>query len=226
MIAGASGPLAGLRVLDVCGEPGRFATKLFAEAGASIVRVTTGLDRGPAMVDVSANDRGGLLDWWYEGGKRLVPLRIDADDRDRDRYRRLAAGADLVIDTAPPGRLTELGIDHRSVATDNRRLVQVSLTPFGQDGPWAQWATSDLVAGALGGVLSVSGSPDRANNPFGRQNYHFGSFMAAICRLARGPAARQSGAGQHIDLSMHDTLVTSIEQLWFQYWFDDVMPLP
>src|SRR5947209_8625663 len=149
----AAEPLAALRVLDVTDDLGRFATKLLAEAGASVVRVTTGHEHGPRMVDPAAAERGGLLDWWYDGGKISMPLRLD-DDTDRQRYRELAAGADLIIDTVSPGRLTELGLDHAALAADHPRLVQVSLTPFGQHGPWAHWSTSDLVAGALVGVLS------------------------------------------------------------------------
>ena len=227
----ASGPLAGLKVLDVTDDLGRFATKLFAEAGADVVRIaTTELhnDHGPDMADSAASSRGGLLDWWYDGGKRVTNLDLDRAE-DQDRYRALAAAADIVIDTMKPGRLAALGLDHSALLRAggaNPRLVQVSLTPFGQEGPWAQWASSDIVAGALGGVLSVSGSPDRAINPFGRQNNHFGAFMAATCGLAGLYSARQTGAGQHIDLSLHDTLATSIEQLWFQYWFDDALPLP
>ena len=72
-------------------------------------------------------------------------------------YRRLAEHADLVIETQPPGRLAELGIDRDDIAASNPSLVQVSLTPFGRTGPRADWQTSDLVAGALSGVLSISG---------------------------------------------------------------------
>ena len=122
-----TGPLAGVRVLDVSDELGRFATKMLAEAGASVVRVTAGHEPGPAMADATAAQRGGLLDWWYDGGKQLVPLRLD-DPADQDRYRRLAAVADLIIDTARPGRLAQLGLDHGSLVGDNPRLVQVSLT--------------------------------------------------------------------------------------------------
>ncbi len=219
------GPLADLRVLDATDATGRFATKLLAEAGASVVRVAPVDDPGPAMVDPAVAARGGLLDWWYEGGKRTVALDLDRDE-DQQRYRTLAGRADLVVDTLAPGRLAAWGLDHASLAADHPRLVQVSLTPFGQDGPWAARPTTDLVAGALGGVLSLSGTPERANNPFGRQNLHFGSFVAALCGLAGVHRARVTGVGQHVDASVHEAVITSIENLWFQYWFPDLLPLP
>ena len=144
----AAGPLAGLRVLDASDEISRFAVKLLAEAGASVVRVGTGHDTGPAMADPVASARGGLLDWWYDGGIRRAPLDLDTD-AGRDSYRALAARADLIIDGMPPGRLAGVGLDHAALLPANERLVQVSLTPFGQSGPWSRWATSDIVAGVL-----------------------------------------------------------------------------
>ena len=72
----------------------------------------------------------------------------------------------------------------------------------------------------------MSGTADRPVNPWGRQNVNFGSFTAAICGLAGVWDARESGAGQHIDLSLHETIASSLEHLFFQWWFSDLMPLP
>jgi benzylsuccinate CoA-transferase BbsE subunit len=175
-----AGPLAGLRVVDLTDDSGRFATKLLAECGAAVVRVGQG-GPGPAMTDPDAAAAGGLLDWWYDGGKARVdggPLDLHTD-AGRDAYRRLAAAADLVVETEPPGRLATLGIDHPDLVGANPRLTQVSLTPFGRTGPWRDHATSDLVSAALGGVLSVSGLPDQPVNPWGRQAFNVAGFVAA-----------------------------------------------
>ena len=144
------GSLEGLRVIDLTDDTGRFAGKLLAETGASVAQLRPGFP-GPPMVDAAAAARGGLLDWWYDGGKRKVPVDLSTASG-LDAYRRLAAGADLVIETEPPGRLAELGVDHADLVAANPRLVQVSLTPFGRTGPRAKWQTSDLVTGALSGV--------------------------------------------------------------------------
>jgi crotonobetainyl-CoA:carnitine CoA-transferase CaiB-like acyl-CoA transferase len=218
------GVLEGLRVLDLTDDTGRFAGKLLAETGASVAQLRAAFPGAP-MVDPAAAARGGLLDWWYDGGKRRVPLDL-ATDEGRDAYRRLAATADLIIDTEPPGRLAELGVDHADLVGTNPRLVQVSLTPFGRTGPRAGWQTSDLVTGALSGVLSLSGTPDRPIGAWGRQNLNFGSLMAAICGLAGVRSAREGGRGQHVDLSLHEVMTSSIENLFFQWWFPDLLPLP
>ena len=221
------GPLSGLRVIDLTDDLGRFATKLLAESGASVVRVHDGarVSHGPAMIDAAAARHGGLLDWWYEGGKLSVPLDLTSN-ADAGSYRRLAATADLIIDSTAPGVLAASGLDHADLVSSNPSLVQVSLTPFGRTGPRANWQSSDLVAAALGGVLSISGTADEAINPWGRQNLHFGSYMAAISGLAAIHAARRTGRGEHVDVSLHEVVASTIEQLWFEYWFDDLLPIP
>jgi crotonobetainyl-CoA:carnitine CoA-transferase CaiB-like acyl-CoA transferase len=219
----ATGPLSGLRVIELVDESGRFAGKVLAELGASVVQLHPGFP-GPAM-EGDAAARGGLLDWWYDGGKQRLPLDL-AEPAGRDSYRALAAQADLIIETERPGALSELGVDHADLVAANPRLVQVSLTPFGRTGPRADWQTSDLVAGAVSGVLSLSGTPDHAIGAWGRQNLNFGSLMACICGLAGVRAARISGVGQLVDVSLQEVMTSSIENLFFQWWFPDLLPIP
>jgi crotonobetainyl-CoA:carnitine CoA-transferase CaiB-like acyl-CoA transferase len=218
-----NGPLAGLRVVEFTDDTGRFAGKILAESGASVVRVGTGYP-GPAMLHTPAG-RGGLLDWWYDAGKRRVDVDLATPEGQAD-YRRLAGRADLIIETVSPGRLAELGLDHADVVPSNPTLVQVSLTPFGRTGPRADWRTSDLVAGALGGVLSLSGPPEQAVVPWGRQSLNFASLMACVCGLAGVYSARETGHGQQVDLSLHEVVTSSVENLFFQWWFPDLLPLP
>jgi crotonobetainyl-CoA:carnitine CoA-transferase CaiB-like acyl-CoA transferase len=220
----AQGPLAGVRVVDLTDDSGRFATKLLSEAGASIVRLGSA-SHGPAMAPGVA---GGLLDWWYDGGKLAVGGEPDplATAEGRDAYRRLAGLADIVIETETPGRLASLGLDHADLVTVNPRLVQLSLTPFGRSGPRAGWATTDLVSSALGGVLSLCGLPDQPVNPWGRQAFNFAGFLASTTALAALRDARRTGQGRLIDMAVFEAVLTTVEQLFFQYWFDDVLPYP
>ncbi len=171
------GALAGLRVLDLTDDGGRFAGKLLAEAGASVVRLGGGA-AGAAMSGAAAG-RGGLLDWWFDGGTRRLTLDLDSE-QDRGRFKELAARADLLIETAPPGRLSALGLDYADLRQLNPALVQVSLTPFGSQGPRTGWQVSDLVSAALGGVLSVTGDPEQPINGWGRQAFNIGGTYAAI----------------------------------------------
>lgn len=218
-------PLHGLRVVDMTDDSGRFATKLLVEMGADVVRITTAGSPGHRMSDDRAARRGGVLDWWYDGGKRRSVLDLDSASG-RDQYQALAAAADLIVETEKPGRLDDLGIDCHHLQASNPRLCQVSVTPFGRTGPWRHRVTSDLVAAALGGTLSVTGVPERPLNLWGRQAFNYVGFMAVQCALAAVLAARADGRGRHVDVSIHETLSGSIEHNLFQWLFDDLLPLP
>jgi crotonobetainyl-CoA:carnitine CoA-transferase CaiB-like acyl-CoA transferase len=217
-----SGPLAGLRVVELTDDSNRFAGKILTESGASVVRVGQGFP-GPPMV--RGGDRGGLLDWWYDGGKHTAAIDL-ACERGQSEYRRLAEIADLVVESEPPRRLAGLGLDHADLVAANPALVQVSLTPFGRTGPRADWQASELVTGALGGALSVCGTADAAVGIWGRQNLNVGSLMACVCGLAGVYSARETGRGQLVDLSLHEVMTSSVEQVFFQWWFPDLLPFP
>jgi crotonobetainyl-CoA:carnitine CoA-transferase CaiB-like acyl-CoA transferase len=217
--------LSGLRVLDLTDDSGRFGSKLLTELGADVVRISTTGSPGRPMVDPEAAQRGGVLDWWYDGGKRRHPLDLESSGG-RDAYRELAARAHAVLETSQPGYLAGHGIDHRDLLDVNPALVQVSITPFGRTGPRAHWRSSDLVSAAMGGFLALTGLPDRPLNTWGRQAYNYAGFMGAICALAGVRAAGRDGRGRHIDVSIHETLTGSIENLLFQWFFDDLLDLP
>lgn len=217
-------PLQGLKVVDLTDDSGRFATGLLTEMGADVVRISPNGSSGAPMADARAARRGGVLDWWYDGGKRRRLLDLDAP-ADREAYRRLAEAADVIVETERPGRLDELGIDHAQLLAANPRLCQVSITPFGRTGPWRDWMTSDLVSAALAGTLSVTGLPDRPLNLWGRQAYNYAGFMGAQCALAAVLAARADGHGRLVDVSIHETVSGSIEHPLMQWLFDDQLPL-
>ena len=99
-------PLAGLRVVDDTDDSGRFATKLLTGLGADVVRISrVGSPGIPLRSHADGDPDWGLLDWWYDGGKRRAPVDITQAEG-RDAYRRLVAGADLVIETRTPGDLS------------------------------------------------------------------------------------------------------------------------
>ena len=204
---------------------GAYGNAVLIQQSAHVVRVHdgTGVTHGPPMRDPAAATRGGLLDWWYEASKRTLPLALDTA-AGAAAYRRLAAGADLIVETMTPGRLAALGLDHPDLVAANPRLVQISLTPFGRTGPRAGWATTDLVTAAMSGVLSVSGTPDEAVVPWGRQSFAAASIIAALTGLACVRGARLTGGGQLVDISAQEAVATSVEQIWFQYHYDDLQP--
>ena len=213
--------LRGVKVLDLTGDPGRFATKLLTEFGADVVRVNPFGSPGYSMSQVE----GGVLDWWFDGGKQCHPVDLDTV-AGRDTYRLLASSADVIVETETPGRLADLGLDHSDLVADNPHLVQVSITPFGRTGPRSHWVGSDLTAAAMGGFLSVGGVPDRPLNVWGRQTHNYAGFMGALCALSGLWAVRRDGHGRHVDISIHETVSGSVENILMQWLFDDILPLP
>lgn len=217
-----NGALQDLRVIDLTNDTGRFATKLLTEAGADVVRLSQGSPGLP--MNGEAGKHGGLLDWWYDGGKQRLALDLNSNTG-QEQFRALATRADLLIETEPPGRLAQLGIDFPDLQQLNPRLIHVSLTPFGRQGPRALWQVSDLVAAALGGVLSFTGTPDAPLNGWGRQCFNTAGLFAAICGLAGVHAARATGRGQHVDLSLQQSVIACTEQMLMFWFFSKMFPI-
>ena len=197
----STGPLEGLRVVDLTADLGRYGTKLLAEYGAQVCRPRGAGSRGRPMVGPRAAAHGGVLDWWFDGAKTSIDLDLETE-AGVDQYRALAGQADVVIESTPIGYLAERGIDHADPGhRQSGPHPGVAHPPSGGTGPRAGWATSDLVAGALGGVLSITGTPDEPLNSWGWQNYNFGGFCAAISALAGGalgPPPRDRSAGRRL----------------------------
>ena len=217
-----NGALKDLRVIDLTDDTGRFATKLLAEAGADVIRVGHGA-AGAAMSG-AAGQHGGLLDWWYDNNKQRLQIDLESTTG-QTQFKNLAARADLLLETQSPGRLAELGLDYTDLSANNPRLVHISLTPFGRQGPWAHWQVSDLVSSALGGMLSVTGTPDAPLNNWGRQSFNIGGYFAAISGLAGVYAARQSGRGQHVDLSLHQSVISCTEHVLMFWFFQHILQI-
>jgi crotonobetainyl-CoA:carnitine CoA-transferase CaiB-like acyl-CoA transferase len=229
----APGPLRGVRVVELGGEQADYAGLLCAGLGATVIKVeppdgSPGRRIGPFYAGVGDGAGDGAEDgvgggeerdrslyfWGYNRGKRSVVA--DLSDRDgRARLGALLAGADVLIDATALGSLTAAGVDPAAYPA----LVHARLTPFGEDGPWAGFATSDLVSLALGGVVMNCGyDPDPAGRydlpPIAPQAWHslhiageqlvIGIVSALIYRL-------RSGVGQKVSVAIHEAVAKNTE---------------
>ena len=103
------------------------------------------------------------LYWWaYNSNKRGITLDIERAEG-RRILERLVASADILVESYPPGYLDQLGLGYHDLAKIRPERVMVSITPFGQTGPHAGYNSSDLIARAMGGIMYISGAPDRAS---------------------------------------------------------------
>ncbi len=213
----APGPLAGVRVLELGGEQADYAGLLCAGLGASVVKVeppegSPGRHLGP-FYGGAADPERSLYFWGYNRGKRSVVLDLAAPDG-RSRLDGLLAGADVLIDATPVGSAALV-----STSAEYPALVHARLTPFGEDGPWAGFATSDLVSLALGGVVMNCGyDPDPAGHydlpPIAPQAWH--SFHIAGEQLVIGIVSAllyrlRSGLGQKVSVAIHEAVAKNTE---------------
>lgn len=188
--------LSGLRVLDLTRNlPGPFATRLLADLGATIVKVE------PPEGD-PARPLAALFEALNHGKDcRTIDFRSSAD---LDRLRAWVQEADVLLDSFRPGVLQGLGLDAATLHALNPRLVMVSITGYGQHGPWAQKAGHDLNFMALSGVLDQMRAPTGelalSNVQWG--DLAGGSAMACIAVLAAVFEAQKTGQGRHLDVSM------------------------
>jgi len=215
------GALDGVRVLDLADEPGALCGKLLADMGADVIKIEPpggspmrriGPFHSPGRDARSrGHGTGSLFFWHYNTNKRSVTLDLDSEDQ-RASFVQLATTADIVIETAAPGRLEAQGIGYPKLSARNPGLTLVSITPFGQTGPYRDYQGSDLIGQATGGMLFVNGFPGAAPLPgFGLQAYHSASAYGAIGALLALLARDHTGRGQWIDVSIQECVAAAVE---------------
>src|SRR5438477_5955824 len=139
------GPLSGLRVLELADQSGQFCGKLLGGLGADVIQIEPPGGEpcrriGPFLNDIPHPERS-LSFWYYNTSKRGITLDINTADG-RDLFRRLAAIADVVLETFRPNHLSSLCCGYATLSQQSPGLILCSLTPFGQTGPWRDYLSS------------------------------------------------------------------------------------
>ena len=214
------GPLSGVRVLELADEKGQWCGKLMADLGAEVIKIEPSGGEasrtvGPFLDDIPHRERS-LSFWHYNTSKRGITLNLESDDG-RDLFRKLAATTDVILETFAPGYLSSLDLGYEKLAESNSRLIMCSLTPFGQNGPWRDYLSSDLLHMAAGGQMGCCGydsdqvSGDIPIAPGGGNAWHTGSHYAYMAIVAALLRRTSSGRGQYIDASVHDACALTTE---------------
>ncbi|MDH4147373.1 MAG: CoA transferase, partial [Acidimicrobiia bacterium] len=221
--------LSEYRVLDLTDERGHLAGFILRQLGAEVLAIeppqgSSARRLGPFAGDVEDPERS-LHHWAYNRGKRSVVLDLQ-HDADRDRLRELAAGADVLIESAGPGVMDALGLGYDDLATANPALIYASISAFGSEGPKADWAVSDLVIQASAGNMALTGDKDRAPMRAGGtlpQAYHNASSEAAgAILIALWERQTRSGLGQHIDASAQQSMNQAAQSMMLAAKLDAV----
>ncbi|MCH8918543.1 MAG: CoA transferase [Proteobacteria bacterium] len=187
------------RVLDCTGQLGWLAGRILADLGADVIKIE------PPGAPLDAPD-------WRanNANKRLLSLDLECE-QGRAAFLKMAAAADFLLETAPPGSAQARFFDPDTLAAANAKLIHVSITPFGRTGPRARWQASDIELMAAGGAMSLAGEPDGMplrvtapqSNPWAASQAAVGAMVALTSRAA-------SGRGQHVDVSAQAAIVASI----------------
>ena len=221
-----SGPLAGLRVVELCDQLGQLAGKLLADMGADVLKVeppegSVARRVGPFVDDEPGPNRS-LNFWYHNTNKRSVVLDLDSSSG-AGRWRALVAKADIVIDDRPPRWLDDMGLGYSQLSEGHAALIWCSITPFGETGPWANYQATDMIGLALGGPMMMNGyDPEDASGAppirgHGDQGYNTACHYAVQGILAALLYRDRTGFGQHVDASMHEAC-SSTTEVGIPYW--------
>jgi crotonobetainyl-CoA:carnitine CoA-transferase CaiB-like acyl-CoA transferase len=219
--------LSPYRVLDLTDSGALFCGQILADLGADVIAVEPPGGSAARRIGPFRGDRpdpAGSLFWWsYSRSKRSLTLDLETEPG-RDRFRRLVRTADFMIESFPPRYLDRLGIGYATLSALNPRLVMVSITPFGQQGPKADWAATDLTAQAASGVLLLTGDEDRPplRLPCEQAFLHAGA-EAAVGALIANAARERDGVGQHVDVSVQTAAMMTTQSAILTWGWDKVI---
>lgn len=211
--------LSPYRVLDLADEKGLQCGKLLGDLGADVIKVERlggdpARNLGPFYHDEIDPEKS--LFWFaYNASKRGITLNIETTEG-QDIFKRLVKSADFIVESYAPGYMDKIGLGYATLAKIKPDIIMVSISPFGQTGPYRDLKYSDLVMRALGGRLYAVGDYDR---PPTRISHHSQIYlqaglegaMAAVMALYH---RHMTGEGQYIDLSIQAALVQTSDIAW------------
>jgi len=225
-------PLAGLRVLELARIlAGPWAGQILADLGADVVKVErkgTGDDTrgwGPPFVEGSDGKPIGSA-YFHSANRGKRSIEADFEDEDGRRIvRKLIARSDVLIENFKVGGLAKFGLDYKSLAPDNPRLIYCSVTGFGQDGPYAKRAGYDLMAQGMAGIMDLTGTADGEPTRIGIPvSDIFTGCYAVIGILAALAQRERTGKGCYVDAALVDSTVGVLSNQALNYLVSGKVP--
>ena len=222
-----AGPLTGVKVLSFGRVlAGPYAAMLMADMGAEVIKVEDprkgdmARRNGPFVDDVSSYFLS------VNRGKKSLTLNM-RHEKAKALVKKLIQQIDILVENFRPGVMKEMGLDYDAIRALNPRLIYVSISGFGQYGPYSQKAAFDMIAQGMGGTVSITGE---AGRPPVRVGYSIGDLGAALYAVSASMAAlyerEKTGQGQHVEVAMVDCQVALCENACARYFATGVIPRP
>ncbi len=232
----SDGALQGVRLLEygqMISAP--YCAKLLADLGAEVIKIEEpsagdpARRRGPFPDDIPDPEKSGLF--LYLNTNKVGITLDPRSPTGRLIFRRLAEQTDVLIEDRPPGEMERLGLGYAALSALNPGLIVVSVTPFGQTGPYKDYKTYHLNLYHASGHSSfyyVTPTDDGGRAPLvagGWVGEYDGGLTAAVACMAALMARLATGEGQHIDVAKFDTMV-GLERVEVARWANDPAPVP
>ncbi|MEY3814662.1 MAG: hypothetical protein RJA18_1127 [Pseudomonadota bacterium] len=214
-------PLMGVKVLDVSQVmAGPYSCMLLADMGADVIKVEPpgngDQTRGAMGFKMKGPDSMGFLN--MNRNKRSIAINLKSEAGKAILFK-LVKEADILVENYRPGVMKRLGVGYEVMSKINPALVYVSISGFGQSGPWAMRPGFDLMAQAMSGIMSVTGNGDGKPVKAGVPVADIGcALFATYAALSAYIGAKNTGQGQYIDASLFDSALAF--SIWdtSEYW--------
>ncbi|MFH1124761.1 MAG: CoA transferase [Pseudomonadota bacterium] len=223
-----AGLLTGIRVLDLGDEKAGFCSRLLADLGAQVIKVERPpgdpAGRHSPFPGKEGEPETSLSFLYHNSNKLGITLNLEQGEG-RALFRRLLKGRDVVVETFSSGYLEGLGLGYDRLQKENPGLILVTVSGFGLTGPRRSYKSSDLVASAFGGHMSVTGTPEGPPlSLYGNQSYYAASLFAACAILLALRKRKETGEGRHLDISLQEAVTSTLEHVMIRYFFEKVIP--
>lgn len=220
-------PLSGIRILDFTRMlAGPFCTAMLADAGAEVIKIENpdgGDDSRHFAPRIGSESAYFLL---INRGKKSVTVNMKAT-KGRELVHNLARHCDVVIENFKPGVAAKLGIDHESLKSCNPSLIHVSISGYGQSGPMAHRPAYDIIAQAVGGIMSVNGNPGLPPTRVGESIGDIAAGLYAAWGISTALHRRaRTGQGDRLDVAMVDSIFSLLVTGLSQYLYTGEVPTP
>lgn len=214
-VSSTAGALEGLRVLEVASPFTQYCGKMLAELGAEVILVEPPggalVRQVPPWIGGVPGTERSLAYNYFNTSKQGITLDLSRE-QGQALFHRLAASVDIVLEGEKPGVMASRNCGYAQLSALKPSLIMTSVTGFGQNGPWAQYEAEDLVGLASGGFLYLGGFPDTPPvGAYGNQAFLGAAMYAAVGTLLAVTNMEVTGQGDHVDVSMQESMVTALE---------------